>query len=549
MLNKTRFVCTLLLSGWVAAFAQSSLPACPGSGVWNNCQGTYIHAANDAFAGDKYVGEFKGGKPDGKGTYNHLASNSSRGGVYVGEFKDGLRDGRGEYTAPDGSIFSATWKAGVPSGEGFYQGRASSAYGGSGDVVRFNGQYQNGVFSGSGKVKTASKGADRPETITGLAVNIGALAIVKAGVQAVETLVAVSPAATTLLAADDAAAKARQEQERLQREAKDREATELARIKQQEEERLAKLNEETRLAQERKQKELQEQVAALEAQRTKEQADAASRLQAESLERARLERLAAEKRQRDLEEQLQMAQLQLLKQQLALPQKTLDAHALVIGNSSYPGNVLANPANDARAMANKLREMGFKVTEALDVDRVRFSNTLSQFARSAAYADVTLLFYAGHGSQISGTNYMLPIDLNMTDLGQVPLLGIALNSVVEHYLPGKTKLVFLDACRDNPLIQVAGRSASKGLAPMAVSEGTLIAYATKDGQVAQDGVGSKNSPFTSALLAHIGDPDDIAVVLRKVRDKVMRSTGGKQQPWEYGSLTGGALVLASIKPK
>ena len=244
-----------------------------------------------------------------------------------------------------------------------------------------------------------------------------------------------------------------------------------------------------------------------------------------------------------------MAQLQLLKQQLALPQKTLDAHALVIGNSSYPGNVLANPANDARAMANKLREMGFKVTEALDVDRVRFSNTLSQFARSAAYADVTLLFYAGHGSQISGTNYMLPIDLNMTDLGQVPLLGIALNSVVEHYLPGKTKLVFLDACRDNPLIQVAGRSASKGLAPMAVSEGTLIAYATKDGQVAQDGVGSKNSPFTSALLAHIGDPDDIAVVLRKVRDKVMRSTGGKQQPWEYGSLTGGALVLASIKPK
>jgi len=84
---------------------------------------------------------------------------------------------------------------------------------------------------------------------------------------------------------------------------------------------------------------------------------------------------------------------------------------------------------------------------------------------------------------------------------------------------------------------------------MAVSEGTLIAYATKDGQVAQDGVGSKNSPFTSALLAHIGDPDDIAVVLRKVRDKVMRSTGGKQQPWEYGSLTGGALVLASIKPK
>jgi len=549
MFKNARLLISLLFLSGGSAFAQSGLPPCPSNGLWNNCQGTYIHVANDSYMGDKYVGEFKGGKPDGKGTYYHMAANSYRGGVYVGDFKEGLRDGRGEYTGPDGSIYAATWKAGIPNGEGIYQGKAASAYGGAGDAIRFTGQYQNGIFSGSGKVKTASKGAERPETIAGLAVNIGSVANFKAGMPVAETVASVPPAATTQVAFDESAAKARQEQERLQREAKDREAKEQARLKQQEEERLAKLNEETRLAQERKQKELQDQVAALEAQRTKAEADAANRLQAESLERARLERLAAEKRQRDLEEQLQMAQLQLLKQQLAAPQKTLDAHALVIGNSSYPGNVLANPANDARAMANKLREMGFKVTEALDVDRVRFSNTLSQFARSAAYADVALLFYAGHGSQISGTNYMLPIDLNMSDLGQVPLLGIALNSVVEHYLPGKTKLVFLDACRDNPLIQIAGRSASKGLAPMAVSEGTLIAYATKDGQVAQDGVGSKNSPFTTALLEHIGDPDDIAVVLRKVRDKVMRSTGGKQQPWEYGSLTGGALVLSAIKPK
>ena len=541
--NVLRLIPLLLMSG-VAAFAQSNLPSCPSNGLWNNCQGTYIHFANDQYIGDKYVGEFKEGKPNGKGTYYHMAPNSHRGGVYVGEFKEGLREGRGEYTGPDGSIYVATWKAGAPSGEGIYQGKAATAYGGAGDAIRFSGQYQNGVFSGSGKVKTASKGAERPETIAGLAVTIGSVANIKAGATIGETGADLIPTTSTQAALDDSASKARQEQERLQREVKEQ-----ARLKQQEDERLAKLNEETRLAQERKQKELLDQVVALEAQRSKSEAEAANRLQAESLERLRLERLAAEKRQRDLEEQLQMAQLQLIKQQLAAPQKTLDAHALVIGNSSYPGNVLANPANDARAMANKLREMGFKVTEALDVDRVRFSNTLSQFARSAAYADVTLLFYAGHGSQISGTNYMLPIDLNMSDLGQVPLFGIALNSVVEHYLPGKTKLVFLDACRDNPLIQVASRSVAKGLAPMAVSEGTLIAYATKDGQVAQDGVGSKNSPFTSALLEHIGDPDDIAVVLRKVRDKVMRSTGGKQQPWEYGSLTGGALVLAAIKPK
>ena len=89
---------------------------------------------------------------------------------------------------------------------------------------------------------------------------------------------------------------------------------------------------------------------------------------------------------------------------------------------------------------------------------------------------------------------------------------------------------------------------NQGLAPINVSEGTLISYATKDGQTADDGVGQVNSPYTTALLEHLGDPDDIAVVLRTVRAKVMQRTNNRQQPWEYGSLTGGALVLSTIKP-
>jgi len=229
--------------------------------------------------------------------------------------------------------------------------------------------------------------------------------------------------------------------------------------------------------------------------------------------------------------------------------KVLNAHALVIGNGAYSGSSrLPNPINDARSMSEKLRGLGFIVTEALDTDRAKLVSALSQFSRTAVNADITLLFYAGHGVQITGTNYMLPIDLNLNDLSQAPLQGISLNDVVEKYLPGKTKLVFLDACRDNPLMQVASRGVTRGLAPINVSEGTLISYATKDGSVAQDGDG-KNSPFTSALLDHIGDPDDIAVVLRKVREKVMKTTGNKQQPWEYGSLTGGALVLSALKQK
>jgi uncharacterized caspase-like protein len=227
--------------------------------------------------------------------------------------------------------------------------------------------------------------------------------------------------------------------------------------------------------------------------------------------------------------------------------KNFEAHALVIGNSSYKGaSRLPNPVNDARGVSIKLRSLGFTVTEVLDANRTKLVSSLSQFSQTAATANVTLLFYAGHGIQVAGTNYMLPIDLDLNDINQAPLQGISLNSVVEQYLPGKTRLVFLDACRENPLMMSSSRGVTRGLAPINVSEGTLISYSTKDGQVAQDGDG-RNSPFTAALLEHLSDPDDIAVVLRKVREKVMKSTGGKQQPWEYGSLTGGALVLSAMK--
>jgi hypothetical protein len=229
--------------------------------------------------------------------------------------------------------------------------------------------------------------------------------------------------------------------------------------------------------------------------------------------------------------------------------KRLDAHALVIGNSEYSGtNRLTNPENDAQAMAGRLRSFGFIVTLVLNANRDQLVSAFAKFSQSAAGADLSLLFYAGHGIQVSGTNYMIPTDLDFRDVSKAPLQGVSMNDVVDRYLPGKAKLVFLDACRENPLMQVAGRGMTRGLAPINVAEGTLIAYATKDGQVAEDGQGRRNSPFTTALLEHLSDPDDIAVVLRKVREKVMKATGGRQQPWEYGSLTGGQLVLSTVRP-
>jgi len=172
---------------------------------------------------------------------------------------------------------------------------------------------------------------------------------------------------------------------------------------------------------------------------------------------------------------------------------------------------------------------------------------LAQFQRSAAGADVSLLYFAGHGVQIDGANFILPTDIDQSDVSKAIFDGIRLSDAIDNFLPGKTKLVLLDACRDNPLQRTGSRSLTRGLAPMNVSHGTLIAYATRDGQVALDGVGQKHSTFTKALLEHLGDPTDISVVLRRVREKVMQATGGKQQPWDYGSLTGGELVLSSLK--
>lgn len=256
----------------------------------------------------------------------------------------------------------------------------------------------------------------------------------------------------------------------------------------------------------------------------------------------------AKRKQAELEAQLAAVQ-QAQVRPVAPAGPTLSVHAIVIGNGAYQGSGrLENPINDARAISAKLKRMGFKVTTVENADRNKLVSSLVKFSSSAAESDLTLFFYAGHGVQISGTNYMLPTDTNLNQIGGVPLHGISLNSVVDQFLPGKTKLVFLDACRDNPLLQVASRSVSRGLAPISVSQGTLISYATKDGSVAADGEG-KNSPFTKALLQHIDSPEDIAVVLRKVRDQVMRDTGGQQQPWEYGSLSGGSLILSAIRAK
>jgi hypothetical protein len=230
--------------------------------------------------------------------------------------------------------------------------------------------------------------------------------------------------------------------------------------------------------------------------------------------------------------------------------RPLNAYALVIGNSAYPGAALVNPRNDAQAIAGKLKTYGLKVDLVLDAKRAKLVDALSDFSAKAQDADVTIFFYAGHGMQVNGVNYLIPVDMNLASAGsaaKVSFEAVSLNTLVEDHLPGKTKIVFLDACRDNPLARsLAGtRGGSRGLAAVNAATGTLISYATRDGSTASDG-NSTNSPYTAALLAHLDEPEDIALLLRKVRQKVMANTRGAQEPWEYGSLVGDKLIVSQL---
>ena len=216
--------------------------------------------------------------------------------------------------------------------------------------------------------------------------------------------------------------------------------------------------------------------------------------------------------------------------------------ALVIGNSAYESMALRNPVNDATAIAKKLVSLGFRVTTVTDVNSAQMKDALRSFKVISAGADVGVLFYSGHGVFLDGNVYMIPVDASATDKAELIVSSIPLYSAVEKFMDSKRKITFYDSNLDDPF------QTPPALSTNSYPQGALMAFAANLGSVAFDGQG-KNSPFTSALLAHLSDPDDIALVLRKVRAKVIKDTNGQQQPWEYGALTGGRLVLSAAHPK
>src|SRR5215472_2796428 len=223
--------------------------------------------------------------------------------------------------------------------------------------------------------------------------------------------------------------------------------------------------------------------------------------------------------------------------------------AFVVGNGAYRHTTtLPNPPLDAKAMAALLRNVGFDVVEGVDLDRSGMTARLSEFAVKTQGADVALLFYAGHGIAMNGKNYLIPVDADLNSEFDVKF-GAAIDVDVtldQTMADAKVKLVFLDACRDNPFadkIRSASRTRSvtvlSGLAEMRSGEGTLIAFATGPGQRALDGKMGENSPFTRALIKNLAEPGvEIRHALTKVRAEVSEETNKQQLPWENTNLTG-----------
>lgn len=215
--------------------------------------------------------------------------------------------------------------------------------------------------------------------------------------------------------------------------------------------------------------------------------------------------------------------------------------ALVVGNARYPNNPLANPENDARLIAGSLRKLGFEVTEKLNLGSREFRKEVIDFAnRTEGQEGIALLYYAGHGVQVDGKNYLIPVDIPLNDERTVKWESIDIERFLgEMGKPGRqARIVVLDACRDNPFLgKTRAIQAAGGLAEMR-AYGSLIAYASAPGAAAEDGPPGTNSVY-SRHLAHEMQSEGLQIeeMFRNVRVKVYRDTAERQIPWDHSSLT------------
>jgi uncharacterized caspase-like protein len=223
-------------------------------------------------------------------------------------------------------------------------------------------------------------------------------------------------------------------------------------------------------------------------------------------------------------------------QDRSLPERRV---ALVVGNAGYKTSPLLNPVNDSRDMAKALRGLGFEVIERQNLSREGFSSVIREFGDKLRGASVGLFYFAGHGLQVKGRNFLVPVDADIAREDEVQYRSFDVGEVLDKMDSARTpvNLVVLDACRNNPFAR-SFKTSQGGLAQMDAPTGTLIAFATAPGSVAQDGEGTANGLYTGALLKHIATPGlAVEQMFKRVRVDVVGGSKNTQVPWESSSLS------------
>jgi hypothetical protein len=260
------------------------------------------------------------------------------------------------------------------------------------------------------------------------------------------------------------------------------------------------------------------------------------------IEKLRVEADEAKRKQAELEEQLRLAQQQpQTSTQTATAPSIGRRVALVVGNANYKVRPLKNPRNDADDISRSLRSSGFEVIDLRDASLQQMRNGVRQFGDRLINNDVGLVYYSGHGVEVKGRNYFIPVNADIMREDEIADQGLDVSLILEKMnTAGKgVNILIVDACRDDPFGR-SFRSSSRGLAQMDAPRGTIIAYATSPGKVASDGdPRERNSPYTKNLVKAMQQPNKpIEQVFKEVRRAVQEETKNQQTPWENTSLSG-----------
>jgi hypothetical protein len=521
--------------------AQSQLPQCQGIEVtmWSDCFGTANWPSGEKYVGEwrdgkrngqgtntwvngnKYVGDWKDGKSNGQGTYFHLADNAAKGAQYVGEHKDGVRSGRGSLTFPGGTKYIGEFLNGNYNGQGtrtlangdIYIGEFKDGkYNGQGILTFSDSRRQEGIWSDGFFVRSESVPQLTPPNFS---VNQNNLPICQ----------------------DDAPINWNNCFGKYIYSNKSYHIGEWKNGKFSGRgsyiDRFGQVKQEGVFSD-----------GSFIRSESVQQATTSSSQPLNSLdnERKRLEderrQLAEDRRKLEEEKQKTLAQPSIAPSPVISTSKGKRI-ALVIGNASYSSvPVLVNSTNDARAVAKALQESGFEVMKYENADHRQMLDVVRLFGEKLGKNDVGLFYFAGHGVQVKGKNYLIPVKENIKKSFEVPSGSLDADLVLATMENAKNSLniMILDACRSP--FPGEGRSLNSGLASLDAAKGTLIAYATAPGKEAQDGQGG-NSPYTKNLVKALQQKGlSIEQVFKQVRIAVVEETKGAQVPWENSSIMG-----------